>query len=531
MKSARKKTSPSRKTRSSDARKRPCPVGWTYARIGQLCDLVNGRAFKPSEWSENGLPIIRIQNLNNPNAEFNYFDGAIEERFIVNSGDLLFAWSGTPGTSFGAHIWTGGRAVLNQHIFKVVFNASLIDRKFFRWAINHKLEEFISKAHGGVGLRHITKGEFEATEIGLPPIKEQARIVSAIDRVFVRSHSATRELEPLDELIDRFRNLTTEMIFSDSDTQAEFESLIDEGPTNGWSPKSSANARGALSLKLTATTSGYLRLDDQAVKRIHEVPEPTSRLWLEPGDLLIQRANAIEHVGATAIFDGPKKRYIYPDLMMRVRVRDRSLREYLWRYLNSTAGRRYFRENATGSAGNMPKINATTLRAMKIPIPRDRDFQRVVDELADAYALVDSFSRELSGAKSLVLELEREVILRAVTGNLVTPDPTDEPAELLLERIESDLAARRASAKKTKYAKKARGIEEDTEMKVARTEVPSDYLQQIIRKAGRSIGARDLWRQSEMGIDDFYKQLRKEVKSGLIKEGAKKATLLISNAA
>ena len=82
----------------------PLPEGWKWVRLGSLCSLRNGKAFKPTDWSESGLPIVRIQNLNSPNNKFNYYDGIIEDKFLINSGDLLFAWSGTPGTSFGAHI-------------------------------------------------------------------------------------------------------------------------------------------------------------------------------------------------------------------------------------------------------------------------------------------------------------------------------------------------------------------------------------------------------------------------------------------
>lgn len=90
------------------------PAGWARTKIGDLCNLVNGRAFKPSDWVSVGLPIIRIQNLNRPEATFNYFDGSVDEKFLVQTGDLLFAWSGTPGTSFGAHIWNGPNAILKS---------------------------------------------------------------------------------------------------------------------------------------------------------------------------------------------------------------------------------------------------------------------------------------------------------------------------------------------------------------------------------------------------------------------------------
>ena len=153
------------------------PKGWSRCTIGSVCKLVNGRAFKPTDWTQEGLPIVRIQNLNDPTAPFNRFDGEVRAQFLIDSGVLLFAWSGTPGTSFGAHIWNGGPAILNQHIFNVVFNESVIDKHFLRLAINQKLDELIDKAHGGVGLRHVTKGKVETTEIDIPPLDEQRRIV------------------------------------------------------------------------------------------------------------------------------------------------------------------------------------------------------------------------------------------------------------------------------------------------------------------------------------------------------------------
>jgi type I restriction enzyme S subunit len=181
------------------------PKGWIRCTIGSLCDLLNGRAFKPTDWTATGLPIVRIQNLNNHEAVFNRFDGEVRSRFLIDSGALLFAWSGTPGTSFGAHIWNGGPAVLNQHIFNVIFDEKKIDKWFFRFAINQKLGELIDKAHGGVGLRHVTKGRFEATEIDLPPLAEQRRIVAKLDSSLTYSKCAREELARLPRLVERYK--------------------------------------------------------------------------------------------------------------------------------------------------------------------------------------------------------------------------------------------------------------------------------------------------------------------------------------
>ena len=75
------------------------PTGWNVKNFGQACTLVNGRAFKPSDWAKQGVPIVRIQNLNDPTAEYNYYNGEIEDKYWIDNGSLLFAWSGTPGTS------------------------------------------------------------------------------------------------------------------------------------------------------------------------------------------------------------------------------------------------------------------------------------------------------------------------------------------------------------------------------------------------------------------------------------------------
>ncbi|MDP1930502.1 MAG: restriction endonuclease subunit S [Gammaproteobacteria bacterium] len=189
------------------------PSGWEKVRIGELCDLKNGYAFKPADWSRSGLPIIRIQNLNNPDAHFNCYAGELRERFLVENGELLFAWSGTPGTSFGAHIWRGGKAALNQHIFRIDFDESRINKKYFMLAINQKLNSLIERAHGGVGLRHVTKGKFEDTEIEVPPLQQQHRIVAKLETLFSELDKGIESLKTSREQLKVYRQAVLKHAF------------------------------------------------------------------------------------------------------------------------------------------------------------------------------------------------------------------------------------------------------------------------------------------------------------------------------
>ena len=180
-------------------------TSWPTIKIGDALHLVNGRAFKPTEWTKTGTPIVRIQNLNNPDAPYNYYQGDLPAKIALDDGDLLFAWSGTPGTSFGAHIWRGGKAWLNQHIFKVEFDFSQFDKRFLQLAINQNLTEYIRAAHGGAGLAHITKGRFEASELPLPPLQEQRRIVAELEKQFTRLEAGVSALRRVQANLKRYR--------------------------------------------------------------------------------------------------------------------------------------------------------------------------------------------------------------------------------------------------------------------------------------------------------------------------------------
>ncbi len=162
----------------------PIDPKWPWVEIGQVCNLINGRAFKPSDWEkkeDGGMPIIRIQNLNDPLADFNYFSGSIAGKITIQNGDLLFSWSGSRGTSFGPHIWNREEAgILNQHIFKVEHSESVL-RGYLYLALKRAVEEVEENLHGGVGLVHITKGNLEKICIPIPPLAIQREIVAEIE--------------------------------------------------------------------------------------------------------------------------------------------------------------------------------------------------------------------------------------------------------------------------------------------------------------------------------------------------------------
>jgi type I restriction enzyme, S subunit len=152
---------------------------WQWTRLGDLCRFTNGYPFRPEDWADQGQPIIRIQNLNG-GEEFNFWDRPIEDRYQVEPGDLLFAWSGNRGTSFGPYVWRGSRGLVNQHIFKVSPSAGVSKEWLFQ-ALDGVRAEAEKQAHGGSGLVHVRHSDLVEYPVLTPPPVEQARIAEVLD--------------------------------------------------------------------------------------------------------------------------------------------------------------------------------------------------------------------------------------------------------------------------------------------------------------------------------------------------------------
>ena len=160
------------------------PADWGVRSIGQMFRLVNGCPFKPTDWKQSGTPIIRIQNLNDPYAPFNFSQAPVPEKNRVEPGDLLFAWSGTLGSSFGARVWAGPSGVLNQHIFRVHMDEGQITLPFSLLVFARVEEDIAKQAHGfKASFVHVKKSDLVKVDMPVPPLSEQRAIAGALSDV------------------------------------------------------------------------------------------------------------------------------------------------------------------------------------------------------------------------------------------------------------------------------------------------------------------------------------------------------------
>ena len=171
--------------------------GMNMVKLGDIATYVNGYAFKPDDRGDYGLPIIRIQDLTGNTYDLGFYDGDYPKKIEINNGDIHISWS----ASLGVYEWKRGKALLNQHIFKVVFDKEVdVSKKYFVYAVKYKLEELSRKSHGAT-MKHVIKKDFDNTKIPFPSFVRQKEIAERLEKTSKIISGRKKQLQKLDELI------------------------------------------------------------------------------------------------------------------------------------------------------------------------------------------------------------------------------------------------------------------------------------------------------------------------------------------
>jgi type I restriction enzyme S subunit len=170
----------------------------TYERrsLLSLAEYINGFAFKPVHLGDYGTPVVRIEQLNNPEGRFDKTTFAPPLKNHIDTGDLVFSWSGTLKVAR----WKHGHAYLNQHLFKVVPKAG-VDHEFLLQLLQQSIVSLSNAAHGST-MKHIQRGELEKFQAYVPTSeKEQRRIADLLSAVDDQIEYSLLEIDKLAALL------------------------------------------------------------------------------------------------------------------------------------------------------------------------------------------------------------------------------------------------------------------------------------------------------------------------------------------
>ncbi|MEO5795598.1 MAG: restriction endonuclease subunit S [Rhodoferax sp.] len=410
------------------------PGHWEVVPLKHLANFINGDAFKPTEWADSGTPIIRIQNLNGSD-NFNYYDGEVESRYLVNDGDLLFGWSGNRGTSFGPFLWRHPEVcALNQHIFRVVpYHA---EKRSLYWTLKAVTAHVEDQAHGIIGMVHVTKGDLGAICVPTPPVSEQTQIATFLDRETAKIDGLVAEQLRLMALLKEKRqavitHAVTQGLNPDAPMKPSGVEWLGEVPAHwdvialkriadvqtGVAKGKDHGSRTTISvpyLRVANVQDGYLNLETVATMDIP--PEDLQRYALQPGDVLMNEGGDFDKLGRGHVWEGQIEPCITQNHVFAVRPR-----KVASAWLNAVTGSNfaqfYFMTRSKQST-NLASISSTNLMELPVILPPENEQVEILAFIANQSARFDTLTAEAQRAIALLQERHTALVSAAVTGQI-----------------------------------------------------------------------------------------------------------------
>ena len=351
-----------------------------YKRLGDIATYINGYPFKPEDRGSEGLPIIRIQDLTGNSYDLGFYSGEYPARIEVNVGDVLISWS----ASLGVYVWDRGKALLNQHIFKVVFDKEDVNKDFFVFAVRHKLKEMESKTHGAT-MRHIIKKDFDNTTIPFPSLEKQAEIadiLSIVENVIV---SRQQELSALDDLIKaRFVEMFGDLMENPFEWPVMKISDISTFLKSGLSRKLSDDDIGIPVIRSGNIQNSQFIYDEVKYWYVDDPQGANTKDYvLDDGDILINFINSLSQIGKTAVFRDVGRDCIYTTNIFRMKLAENCNEYYYNWYAMSDY---YYRHLRSIIQPAVNQASFTTVNFLKLPIPlppiaRQEEFAHFVKQV------------------------------------------------------------------------------------------------------------------------------------------------------
>jgi type I restriction enzyme, S subunit len=455
------------------------PEGWAITVLDEAGHWVTGgtpsRRF--SQYFEGTIPWVKSGDLND--GIVSYTEEKITTDGLRDSAAKLLPIGTVSIALYGATIGKLGllaiAAATNQACANCVPYSNLVDRRYLFLYLLRERHSLIEAGQGGAQ-PNLTNRIVRDWPFLLAPFLEQRCIVLTVDRLLALVDRSHARLNNVPRILKAFRQsvlaaacsgrLTEEWRESRHAPQWEtivLKNLLVGKPRNGLSVRAVQYETTVRSLTLTATTSGRFRPGHFKYLDL-DIPQD-SHLWLKNGDILLQRGNTEEYVGVAALYDGDDDAYIYPDLMIKIRPNDGVLSKYLWLALSTPEARQYFRANATGSQGSMPKINQTIVENARINVPSMDEQREIVRRVDALFGLADKIEERVALATKRADNLTQSILTKAFRGELVPAEAElarregrdYEPASALLARIKAERESMPASNNLRKILPKRNG--------------------------------------------------------------------------
>lgn len=471
---------------------------WPRIDLGKVANIVNGYPLKSTLFNkQSGFPIIRIRDLkyNRPQT---FTKEEFPKEYIVSNGDLLIGMDG----DFICYKWSGGRAVLNQRVCKIIPNEEFLDPQFLFYAINGYLAA-IHQATSSVTVKHLSSLDILKIPFPLPPRQEQARIVAKLDELMEKIDRSRARLERIPKILKRFRQSVLNAAITGKLTE-DWRREIKDVPSVDLEllnlererlQRKRAEERGQKSFSYKQPVEIEIGDKSKGVDELFEIPDSwkwaslDQTVWSisdgphfspkyvdeKEGVPFISSRNVsykrIDFSDAKFVTKKDHLEFIkrgksqIGDVLLTkggttgiAHVVDTNIEFSIWvhvallKVISKYVNPKYLRDVLTSDflyrqsqaqthgVGNQD-LGLTRMIFMTIPLPPIEEQDAIVKKIEQLFALADKIEARYISPKRQVDNLPQSLLSEAFRGELVNQDKNDEPAETLLQKIKAQKAS------------------------------------------------------------------------------------------
>ena len=384
------------------------PTGWRTARLGDVCCIVPGFAFSSKDWRTEGIPVIKIKNIQSDCTvdltETDFVPASLLtpklDKFVLKDGDVLIAMTGATAGKVGK-LRTNGALLLNQRVAKI--EAFAADRDYI-WSVvsSHEYQSRFFYLADGAAQPNMSGGQIEGIEIPLPPPATQTvigAILSAYDDLIENN---TRRIQILERMAQAlYREWFVNFRFPGHTKVKHVASPLGPIP-QGWETKKLRDICERVDYGYTASANRepvgpkFLRITDIVPSMIDwpAVPyceldgDDVEKYRLEAGDIVVARTGAT--TGYAKRLNKRHPESVFASYLVRLRVRRPNSSHVFGLRVESDDYKQFIKTNLSGSA--QPQANAQVLTSLPIVTPPPQlqaAFTRIVEPMLDQKEILE----------------------------------------------------------------------------------------------------------------------------------------------
>ena len=460
------------------------PEGWIEIKLDDIAIRLQagGTPSKgKSEYYQNGtIPFVKIDDITSSTTKYLETTKvkitkqglSDSSAWLVIENSLLYSMY----ASYGIPIINKIKVATSQAIIVYQPPKDLISLDFVYYFL-----KFIGpfSTPKGTTQENLNAGIIKNYKVLLPPLNEQKRIVLKIEELFSKIDSAKQLLEHTKLQLEQYRHSLLKSAFEGKLTK-EWRKKNKSTPNIEWADydkkKNSimkiynetlqdlitipddwywldieslteSMKNGIYKQKKFYTDDGIacLRMYNienwslvwKKIKRLDLTPKEISEYELKFDDILVNRVNSLELVGKSALIPKTIEKCVFESKNIRLRLKIQYIKPQLALFWLVVASKHYFYKNFQQTAG-MASINQTQLGELPIPYCSSEEQEQIVSQIEHGFSLIKNTQQIVNSTLQQLETMEISILKQAFEGKLVPQDPNDEPASVLLERIQKE---------------------------------------------------------------------------------------------